>query len=257
VLISGISDSGTVANHSASGRSITFWSLTRSLYSLAHCKASKGDVEIGRVKRQLLIFDFDGTLADSFDVFVDVFDEAAELYRFDLFDRHKLEHLRTLDVACILKHHRVPAWKLPFIARTTRKTMASRIENIHLFPGIAAVIARLHKSGFVLALATSNSKQNALKVLGPQLSRCFDHLECGISIFGKRAALKRILKRTGFVASETMLIGDELRDLYAAESVNISFGAVGWGYTSIDTLTKAGADEYFESATDITLKLAQ
>lgn len=135
--------------------------------------------------------------------------------------------------------------------------MATHIENIHLFPGMAAVVAKLHKSGFILALVTSNSKRNALKVLGPQLSRCFDHFECGISIFGKRAALKRILKRTGFVASDVMLIGDELRDIYAAESVNISFGAVGWGYTSIDTLTNAGAHEYFESTTDITSKLAQ
>jgi phosphoglycolate phosphatase-like HAD superfamily hydrolase len=76
-------------------------------------------------------------------------------------------------------------------------------------------------------------------------------------MFRKRAALKRLLKRTGFVASDAMLIGDELRDIYAAESVNISFGAVGWGHTSIDTLTNAGAHEYFESATDITSKLAQ
>jgi phosphoglycolate phosphatase len=203
------------------------------------------------VRRRLLIFDFDGTLADTFDLFVEVFDEAAEFYRFDLFDRHRLEHLRTLDADGVLKYHRVPFWKLPFIARTTRK------ENIHLFPGMAAVVAKLHKSGFILALVTSNSKRNALKVLGPQLSRCFDHFECGISIFGKRAALKRILKRTGFVASDVMLIGDELRDIYAAESVNISFGAVGWGYTSIDTLTNAGAHEYFESTTDITSKLAQ
>jgi phosphoglycolate phosphatase len=214
------------------------------------------DVEIERVKRRLLIFDFDGTLADTFDLFIEVFDEAAELYRFDLFDRSKLEHLRTLDAAGVLKYHRVPFWKLPFIARTTRKIMARHIENIHLFPGMADVVARLHNSGFILALVTSNSKGNALKVLGPQLSRCLDHFECSISMFEKRVALKRILKRTGFSALDAMLIGDELRDIYAANSINISFGAVGWGYTSIDTLTNAGADEYFESATDIISKLA-
>ena len=159
------------------------------------------------MKRRLLIFDFDGTLADTFGLFVEVFDEAAELYRFDLFDRHRLEHLRTLDAASILKYHRVPFWKLPFIARTTRKIMARRIKNIHLFPGMAAVVTSLQRSGFILALVTSNSKRNALKVLGPQLSQCFDHFECGISMFGKRAALKRILRRTGFVVSDAMLIG--------------------------------------------------
>jgi phosphoglycolate phosphatase-like HAD superfamily hydrolase len=34
--------------------------------------------------RRLLIFDFDGTLADTFDLFLDAFDEAAALYRFEL-----------------------------------------------------------------------------------------------------------------------------------------------------------------------------
>jgi phosphoglycolate phosphatase len=207
------------------------------------------------MKKQLLIFDFDGTLADSFDLFMEVFDEAAALYRFDRFDRRHLELLRTLDAASILKYHRVPRWKLPLLAWTTRKMMASRIERIQLFPGVAEAIAKLHNSGLILALVTSNSRRNVVKALGPSISHIFDHMACSISLFGKRIALSRILKHTGCLTSETMLIGDELRDMHAAKSVNISFGAVPWGYTSIETLAKAGAHDCFESAIEMTMKL--
>jgi phosphoglycolate phosphatase len=209
------------------------------------------------LKKRLLIFDFDGTLADSFDLFIEIFDEAAALHQFDPFDRGRLEFLRTLDAASFLKYHRVPRWKLPLLAWTTRKKMASRIESIRLFPGVAEGIARLRNNGLILALVTSNSKRNALKALGPGMSQNFDHMECNLSLLGKRAALSRILKHASCLPSEAMLIGDELRDMHAAKSVNISFGAVAWGYTSIDTLAKAGAHTCFESVAEMTSKLMQ
>jgi len=39
-----------------------------------------------KVQNKLIIFDFDGTLADSFNLFVEAFNEAAATYRFQPFD---------------------------------------------------------------------------------------------------------------------------------------------------------------------------
>lgn len=50
----------------------------------------------GRSKRQLIIFDFDGTLADTLPVFVDVFDQAADKYGFRRLDRNRQHALRQL-----------------------------------------------------------------------------------------------------------------------------------------------------------------
>lgn len=207
------------------------------------------------MRRRLLIFDLDGTLADTFDLSLDVFDEAAALYRFDPFDRSNLDYLRTLDARSILQYHRVPAWKLPVIVQTARKLMERRVEAVRLFAGIESTIADLHDRGATLALLSSNSRTNAMRVLGHEMASHFDYLECGVSVFGKRAKLRNLLARSGFAAADAIFIGDEIRDAQAANRVGITFGAVGWGYTAIEALLKMGAGEYFSSPDELTLKL--
>ncbi|WP_235914568.1 HAD hydrolase-like protein [Rugamonas rivuli] len=46
------------------------------------------------MNRKLIIFDFDGTLADTLPVFVDVFDQAADKYGFKRMDRSRTQALR-------------------------------------------------------------------------------------------------------------------------------------------------------------------
>jgi phosphoglycolate phosphatase len=206
--------------------------------------------------RRLLIFDFDGTLADTSALFLDVFDEAAALYRFQPFDRDNLNYLRTLDARSILRYHRVPAWKLPVIVQTARRLMERRLETVRLFAGIELMVASLHDRGNTLALLSSNSRSNVIRVLGHEVAARFKYLECGGSIFGKRARIRGLLARSGFAAADTMLIGDEVRDARAASRSGVSFGAVSWGYTAIEALLHAGAKEHFSSPGELPLKLA-
>jgi phosphoglycolate phosphatase len=205
--------------------------------------------------RRLLIFDFDGTLADTFELFLDVFDETAAIHEFEAFDRGNLDHLRTLDAKSILQYHRVPTWKLPVITYTARQLMKRHIQSVRLFAGIEPAIASLHEGGAILALVTSNSRANVIGVLGHQVAAYFDYLECGVSIFGKHAKIRKLLTRGDFALDNTMLIGDEVRDAHAARRTGVSFGAVSWGYTAIETLLETGAQEYFFSPSEIPAKL--
>lgn len=209
------------------------------------------------MRRRLFIFDFDGTLADTFDHFLEVFDEAARVYGFRCFDRNNIDHLRTLDARSILRHHDVPIWKLPAITHATRKLMALRIHDVRLFPQIDHALACLQDHGEVLALLSSNSKSNVLRVLGEQTASLFDHFECGTSIFGKRSRLKKLLLRSGVKAEDSMFIGDEIRDAQAAREVGIRFGAVGWGYSKMSVLLEAGAEEHFSEPHELKTKLLE
>jgi phosphoglycolate phosphatase len=207
------------------------------------------------MRRRFLIFDFDGTLADTFDLFLKVFDETAALHGFSCFDRENIDYLRTLDARNILRHHDVPMWKLPMIMRTTRKLMARRIRGIRLFGKIDQALIRLHEKGATLALLTSNSRSNVLRVLGSEMAGRFTHLECDVSIFNKHSKLKKMLARSGFTSDESIFIGDEIRDARAALQAGITFGAVSWGYGAMSALVKAGAQEYFFEPSELTSKL--
>jgi phosphoglycolate phosphatase len=76
------------------------------------------------MRHRLVLFDFDGTLADSLDWFLGIFDQVAERYGFRHLAPGDRERLRGLETRAILRDLGVPAWKLPLIARHLREGAA-------------------------------------------------------------------------------------------------------------------------------------
>lgn len=207
------------------------------------------------MQRKLIIFDFDGTLADTFLCFVQAFDAAADKYGFQRLDRDSRELLRRLDAHQIMAHHQIPFWKVPAIARHMRSAIERDIAGIALFPGIAAALRALAERGAVLAIVTSNSRANVQQVLGPENAALFSHCQYGASLFGKPAKLRKVLLQSGIGADAAILVGDEIRDARAAAEVGMAFGAVGWGFNHIDALRAQGAAELFSHADELAQKL--
>lgn len=208
------------------------------------------------MRYKLIIFDFDGTLADTFAWFVNIMDELAEKYKFTKINKDELEILRSFDANKMIKHHAVPLWKMPMIGNHVRKSMSKDIHKIHLFKSVGHLLHRLAGKGIKLAIATSNSYDNVRHVLGPENAALISHYECGVSVFGKSTKLRKIVKRSGLQQSETILIGDEIRDIDAARKANIAFGAVSWGYTRIAALKAHSPKEVFTCVDDIVERMA-
>lgn len=207
------------------------------------------------MKYKLVIFDFDGTLADTFPWALTIMDEMIEKFDIKNVDRSQLEMLRHFDAEQLLTHVGIPLWKLPKIARYLKKAMADEIHLINLFPGVDAVIKALKDAGIKLALVTSNSKTNAKNVLGEANMAQIDFFDCGVSMFGKASKLRNVARKSGFHHHEVLCIGDEIRDIRAAHEVNMAFGAVSWGYTTIEALMKYNPEEVFHSVEAITEKI--
>jgi len=188
------------------------------------------------MRYRLAIFDFDGTLADSFRWFVRVMNEAADIYRFRRLDPADAEPLRGLDARHVIRHVGLPMWKVPRVARWMRRRMAADIVSIHCFPGVEAMLRGLADAGVRIAVVSSNSAENVRRVLGPETASLVGFYACGASIFGKRRHLRRVLRECGVAPAEALCVGDEIRDLHAARAEGIAFAAVTWGYTTADGL---------------------
>lgn len=200
---------------------------------------------------RLVVLDFDGTLADSFGWFCGVLDGVADRYGFRRVAPEETEALRGLSAAAIMRRLDVPLWKLPLISRHMHALMARDIAAIRLFPGISETLAGLAADGQAMAVLSSNSRTNVERVLGPENAGRIAHYACGASVFGKAPRLRRLLRRVGVPAAETLCVGDELRDLEAARAVGCAFGAVAWGYTRADALRAGGPDHLFGRPADI------
>ncbi len=208
-------------------------------------KPVKPEDPVKPMKYKLVIFDFDGTLADSFPWFVGIVNQVADKYRFKPVADHEVDILRGYDARKMMKHLGVSWWKAPLIARHVRTLMAGDIHQIALFEGVSSVLQRLADDGVTLAVVSSNSYENVLKVLGPQNSALFAHFGCGVSLFGKQAKFREILKKTGISRSETLCIGDETRDIQAAKSEKLDCGAVTWGFATVESLVAHAPNEVF------------
>lgn len=203
------------------------------------------------MRYRLAIFDFDGTLADSFGWFVGIINQVADRYRFNRIEPHEVDLLRNHDARHNMRHLGVAPWKMPLVARDMRRRMTREIGGITRFPGVDEMLEQLAERGVAIAVVTSNSAENVRRVLGPANWARIRHVECGASLFGKRPKLRKVLRAAGVRPADALCIGDEIRDLHAARAEGIPFGAVTWGYTHAAALRALAPDEVFETMEEI------
>lgn len=185
---------------------------------------------------RLAMFDFDGTLADSFGWFAATLREITPRYRLTPLDDAQLQALRGLDARAIMQRLGLRWWQLPLLTREMRRRMRGDIAGIVPFEGVDTLLASLTSRGIVVAIVTSNSPGNVRAVLGDRAMAHVDAVEGDISIFGKQARLAKTLKRFACAPGDAVYVGDEIRDAQAAAALGIDFLGVGWGYTRPDAL---------------------
>jgi phosphoglycolate phosphatase len=200
---------------------------------------------------KLAIFDFDGTLANTYPVFASSLNALAIKHGFRQVAHDEQHKLRSMSAVEVLRELQLPLWKVPAVLSDFRKIMRQRINEIRPFPDMTDVLHTMMQERIELAVATSNSIDNVKAVLGDALINRFAAVECGSSLFGKSHRLRRILKKTQTDKAEALYIGDEIRDAEAVERVGLSFGAVAWGYTDLGALLQTNPASVFRAPADL------
>jgi phosphoglycolate phosphatase len=199
---------------------------------------------------RLALFDFDGTLADSQDWFLGIFDQVADRFGYRLLAPGDRERLRGLDTKAILHDLGVPTWKLPMIAKHVRELATRDIDQIRLFPGATEMLAALKAGGVQAAVVSSNAEGNVRRVLGPAAAHVA-HYACGASLFGKASKIRGVLKAMRVEKCDAIFVGDEARDAAAARDVGIDNGLVAWGYADPKFLRSLAPTLFFEHMDEI------
>lgn len=200
----------------------------------------------------LVAFDFDGTLADTFPWFADALDGLAERFHFRRPTSDERRAMRHLDAREILKLLGVPMWKMPAIAAYTRRLMTDSRDTLRVFEGVGKMLEQAQATGAQLAVVSSNSIENVRGVLGSTNASRISYFECGVDLFGKAAKLRRLLKRSGVTAPRAALVGDELRDIDAARAAGMHALSVNWGYNHPDALSTRKPEHLFTSVEELT-----
>lgn len=207
-------------------------------------------VKTAIMSHRLALFDFDGTLADSQDWFLGVFDQVADRFGYRRLAPGDRERLRGLETREILRDLGVPLWKLPMIAKHLRELATRDIERIGLFPGAAAMLEAVRAGGVRIAVVSSNDEGNVRRVLG-EAAVHVAHFACGASLFGKAGKIRGALKALRTEPEGATLVGDEARDAAAARDVGIDCGLVAWGYADPAFLRSLAPTWFFDRMEEI------
>nr|WP_255500773.1 GNAT family N-acetyltransferase [Caulobacter sp. 17J80-11] len=202
---------------------------------------------------RLVIFDFDGTLADSAEWMIGVLNQVAVRYGFRTADAAEIERLRGRSSRQIVKALGVPAWKLPAIAKHMRALSAEA--PAPLFPGVPALLERLAAAGVETAVVSSNAEANVRRALGPAAATV-GRFACEAAMFGKARKLAGVVRAAGVPRGQVLSVGDETRDVEAARKAGLASAAVTWGYATEKALAAARPDRMFRRLDDLAAVLA-
>ncbi|MEL7038464.1 MAG: HAD-IA family hydrolase [Cyanobacteria bacterium J06592_8] len=198
--------------------------------------------------KNILIFDFDGTLADTLDAITQITNRLSVEFGYPPANPEEVAELQNLTAWEVIRRSKISIFKLPFLLRRLRQELTNDIQSIHLFPHIKEVLEELKSQGYSLYILTSNSQENVTQVLeNNQILHLFNRVDSASTLFGKSRYIKNILKQENLKLEQAIYIGDETRDVDAAKKAKIAVIAVSWGFNSAEILSQHHPDSLINS----------
>ena len=189
-----------------------------------------------------IVFDFDGTIADTLPELVKVLNSLSTKFGYKKIAPEEISRLRGLELRQAFKQLGISMVQLPFLVRKVKSALNSNIPLVKLQKNMGFVLLKLKENGFNLGILTSNSGANVKLFLKGNGIDVFEFIYSGSSIFGKGNVLKRLLRSEKLSLEEVVYVGDETRDIDAAKKVGVQIIAVSWGFNSRRILEKQKPD---------------
>lgn len=182
-----------------------------------------------------ILFDFDGTLADTLRHILQISNRFSNIYGYKRVEEEEIDSYRRKKTRQAIRDLNIPILLMPHIATTIKRELQAEMHLIQPVPFIKEITGQLCKQ-FRLGIVTSNSAENIALFIKNHHMPWFDVIHTGSNIFGKSRVLKKILKENKLCKEEVTYVGDETRDIEAAQKTGIDMIAVSWGINAAETL---------------------
>lgn len=204
----------------------------------------------------VFIFDFDGTIADTFKKILEISNKLSKEFNFKEIEPHQEEEMKGKTSQEITKLLKVPVMKIPAIIAKAKKELNKEISNVEPTEGLQEILLELKKWCKGIGILTSNSSDNVMKFLNNHDLDIFDFITTTSKIWSKNTGLKKLIHKYGYNPKEVLYVGDETRDIEAAKKAGIKVAAVTWGYNTTEALKKHNPDYIINQPKEL-LKILQ
>jgi phosphoglycolate phosphatase len=188
--------------------------------------------------KKIIIFDFDGTLADTAPIIRSIYSELALKNKWRTLTDEDYAVLRRGTFRQARKWSGLRWWQLPSLVRSIRRLLVLEAEKVALFPGVADMIRELYKDNHTMYVLSRNFPRTIAQVLKR------NNLQTELPIlvgrrryFGsKGAVIKELMRDNNYDKEKVWMVGDEKRDVRAAHKAGVNSVAVAWGIQDVSVL---------------------
>lgn len=205
------------------------------------------------MKKNYVIFDFDGTLADTIPVMFTIIQELAKEVGYTRpVTQADWDWVREHGLKDILGKFNIPLIKVPFLLLEGRNKLKKQMFSIPPCRGMLEAVKTLKKRGYSLAILSSNTKESIQEfVVKNNLAPYFDFVHSELNIFGKDKALLSLMKQFKMPKEQCVYVGDEVRDFEACKKIGLDCISVTWGLNSKGALLRSGSATVIDSSREL------
>ncbi len=204
-----------------------------------------------------IIFDFDGTIANTKAFAYQVYSNITNQYGIKQFPEEEFDHLKTLSLVDKFRVHDLSVFKLPKIARRVRKAISLVMHEIKPYEGMIELLNALNDAGIKLFIVSSNSVKNIEVFTNQYEVDVFEKIYGRAKYLKKEKILKKLIKNYDLNLDETLYIGDETRDIVSCKRMDLPVASVTWGFDDKEVLEAEKPDFLVENVENLKKLLIQ
>lgn len=201
--------------------------------------------------KKLVIFDFDGTIADTRQLSLDIFHEISARHGMPKLSDQEVEEIRQLPIKKRLKMFAIPLRKIPKYMKESWDMFYDRVTDSKPIEGMEELLKTLKDHKIESLILSSNHEKNIQKFLDFYAFNYFTKTYGGAKLFGKQRTLKKILRKNKLNPEDVLYVGDETRDIVSCKKVSIPIAAVTWGFDSKKQLLAESPEFICEKIDDL------
>lgn len=202
--------------------------------------------------QSLLLFDFDGVLADSREAMLGVIRRACRAVGHpEEVSPEDLRGLRRMEFEELARHLGIPEESTNTFAEAALREIGNINESPGLFDGIEALLSGAVALG-PIGIITANRKSYVDQFLRTHgLDKCVSMIFDADQAGTKAEKIHMAMAQTGIPANHTWMIGDAVSDIEAAHKAGVRSVAVAWGFQDDTMLKEARPDHFVEHPDDL------
>ena len=193
------------------------------------------------MKEKLFLFDFDGVLADSLDIYSEAVMRCLERIGTPIVKNR--EDYLTLFEGNLYESMTARGVNLADYARAAREIMPGiDFGSIKPFDGLGPVLASLSRDHCLLVISSNASKTIRKMLVGFGFDSYFEEILGADFRTSKKEKIDHALGKYGIPAERTFYIGDTAGDIVEARAAGVRSVAVTWGWHDRERLSASRPD---------------